>query len=166
MGHAPRGPVRPLGLALEEQLPAIHVPALELLDVAEPVKVALQVAGGHPVEGGQKLPQPRMERVDHVDVARRGVLRVHDPVLPGGRGEAVGGMPDAHHRGAFGDPRGKVPGERAGARRAAVDGVAEAVAVLVDPALHDDPLLAAALRPLAAVPPVAAGRARARGSSS
>ena len=55
MGHAPRGPVRPLGLALEEQLPAIHVPALELLDVAEPVQVALQVAGGHPVEGGQKL---------------------------------------------------------------------------------------------------------------
>lgn len=100
MGHAPRGPVRPLGLALEEQLPAIHVPALELLDVAEPVQVALQVAGGHPVEGGQKLPQPRMERVDHVDVARRGVLRVHDPVLPGGRGEAVGGMPVAHHRGA------------------------------------------------------------------
>lgn len=166
MGHAPRGPVRPLGLALEEQLPAIHVPALELLDVAEPVQVALQAPGGDPVEGREEPLEPRMERVDHVDVARRGVLRVHDPVLPGGRGEAVGGMPVAHHRGAFGDPRGKVPGERAGARRAAVDGVAEAVAVLVDPALHDDPLLAAALRPLAAVPPVAAGRARARGSSS
>ena len=56
MGHAPRGPVRPLGLALEEQLPAIHVPALELLDVAEPVQVALQVAGWPPRGRGPKTP--------------------------------------------------------------------------------------------------------------
>lgn len=155
MGHAPRGPVRPLGLVLEEQLPAVHVPALELLDVAEPVQVALQAAGGDPVEGHEESLESRMERVDHVDVSGRRVLRIHDDVLPGRCGEAVGGMSVAHHRGSFRYPRGKVQGENARARRASIDGIAEAIPVLVDAAFHDDPLFAAASRSSAAILPVA-----------
>ena len=77
---APRRPARPRRRMAEQQLAPVRAALLELLRVAEPVQVVLQVLGGHAPEPRQEGAEPRVQRVHRRDAARRAVLRVGRPV--------------------------------------------------------------------------------------
>lgn len=81
--------VGPVALVPVDPLSGVPVGPSELLPVAEPVQVVLEMLRRDTVEAVHEMPEPRVHRVHHVDVVRRPVLGVDRDV----RGPECGKCP-------------------------------------------------------------------------